>query len=94
MENGGWVPSFFVNEKTPIEKEILKAVKSLNLNNCIVKGDVVLKNNKHIIEIAARLSGGDFSESLVPIGTGVSYVKTAIEICIGRKPNIEDLIVE
>ena len=92
MENGGWVPSLFVNKKIPIEKEILKAVKSLNLNNCIVKGDVVLKNNKPmIIEIAARLSGGDFSESLVPISTGVNYVKTALEICIGRQPNIEDL---
>ena len=34
-------------------------------------------------EIAARLSGGDFSESLVPLGSGVNYVETVIKYSIG-----------
>lgn len=92
LENGGWVPSLYENCKNLIEIEIQKAVKAINLNNCIVKGDIVLKNSKPmIIEVAARLSGGDFSESLVPLGSGVNYVKTAIELCIGNIPSIADL---
>ena len=89
MENGGWVPSKYFDYKESIEREICKAVKALNLNNCIVKGDVVLRNGQPmIVEIAARLSGGDFSESLVPISTGVNYVKTAIELCMGNQPDL------
>lgn len=45
----------------------------------------------HMIEMAARLSGGDFCESLVPLGSGVNYVKTVIEIATGQKPDITAL---
>ena len=44
-----------------------------------------------VIEIAARLSGGDFCESLVPLGTGVNYVKAAIQIAIGEDPDLDSL---
>ena len=39
-----------------------------------------------IIEMAARLSGGDFSEGLVPLGTGINYVKEVIRIALGEEP--------
>jgi len=93
MENGGWVPSIHLDKKELIEQEILKAANALDLDNCIVKGDVVLKDGiPMVIEIAARLSGGDFSESLVPLGTGVNYVEAALDLCLGREPNIESFI--
>lgn len=92
MENGGWVPSRFQAEREAVSEEVFKAAKSLDLDNCIVKGDVVLsKTGPVIIEIAARLSGGDFSESLVPISTGVNYVRAAIALALGETPALEDL---
>ena len=44
-----------------------------------------------IIEIAARLSGGDFCESLVPLGTGVNYVESVISMALGDELDIADL---
>ena len=59
----------------------------MGINSGISKGDIVLQFNKGpmIIEIAARLSGGDFSESLVPLSSGVKFLKEAIKICIGKE---------
>ena len=45
-----------------------------------------------MIEMAARLSGGDFSESLVPLGCGVNYVEAALNIAMGREPNWQALL--
>ena len=45
-----------------------------------------------MIEMAARLSGGDFCESLVPLGTGINYVETAIRIAIGEQPDLARLV--
>ena len=44
-----------------------------------------------MIEMAARLSGGDFSESLVPLSTGNNYVRTVIEIAMGVIPDTNEL---
>ena len=44
-----------------------------------------------IIEVALRLSGGDFSASLVPLAHGINYVKTVIEIAINKVPDITSL---
>ena len=40
---------------------------ALEINNWVAKGDIVIdkKRGPIIIEMAARLSGGDFCESLV-----------------------------
>ena len=92
IENGGWVPSLFENLRHKIEAEIKKVAKALDLNNCVIKGDIVVKDGKPIIiEIAARLSGGDFSESLVPIGLGINYVETALNIAVGVYPDLNKL---
>jgi biotin carboxylase len=92
MENGGWIPSLYENNRESILKEIKKSAISLGIDNSIIKGDVVLSSKGPlIIEIAARLSGGDFSESLVPLGIGVNYVKSVIELAIGQKPNLNDI---
>ena len=40
-----------------------------------------------MIEMAARLSGGDFSAGLVPLGTGVNYVRAVVDIAMGREPD-------
>jgi biotin carboxylase len=94
MENGGWLPSL-------VDKELYQRVitlvensaSALGIENGVAKGDVVIcpKNGPMMIEMAARLSGGDFSESLVPLSTGINYVRTVIEIAMGVIPDTNEL---
>ena len=85
MENGGWLPS----DVSPVLRQevcnlVEAAAKVLGVENGVAKGDVVICPSRGplIIEMAARLSGGDFSESLVPLSSGVNYVRTAIDIAL------------
>lgn len=92
MENGGWVPSQHENIKEQVEQEISKAANAIGLKTGVIKGDIVIgENGPVVIEIAARLSGGDFSESLVPISSGINYVKSVLELSLGKKPNPNQL---
>jgi biotin carboxylase len=94
MENGGWVPS---NANAKVQNAIFtlveKAARALKITRGVAKGDVVLcpERGPMIIEMAARLSGGDFSESLVPLGTGVNYVESVIDLAMGNLPNFDKL---
>jgi biotin carboxylase len=95
IENGGWVPSNLPKEQIKKIKELVEnASKYLGINKGTSKGDVVIhpKKGPMIIEIAARLSGGDFCESLVPLSSGVNYVQDALKISIGEPPNWESLL--
>lgn len=95
MENGGWVPSLADNtEKKAVCDLVEKAARVLGIQSGVAKGDVVIHPDKGpmIIEMAARLSGGDFSESLVPLGDGINYVKAALRIAIGEEPDWDDML--
>ena len=73
------------NIKKQVEEEISKAASAIGLKTGVIKGDIVIgENGPVVIEIAARLSGGDFSESLVPIGSGINYVKSVLELSLGK----------
>jgi len=94
MENGGWLPSLINKDLyNKVITLVEDSAKALGIKNGVAKGDVVIcpKQGPMMIEMAARLSGGDFSESLVPLSTGVNYVKTVIELAIGITPDINDL---
>ena len=90
MENGGWVPTRFDQEMiNKVNHLVMRAAKALGIEKGVAKGDVAINENNEpmMIEMAARLSGGDFSESLVPLGSGVNYVKEVIRIALGQEPN-------
>jgi biotin carboxylase len=94
IENGGIHPSKIIGALKDAVKELVeRAALALGIQNGVAKGDVVIAPNgtPMIIEMAARLSGGDFSESLIPLGCGVNIVKVAIQIAIGRKPDLTEL---
>jgi len=94
IENGGNHPSKFKGkQRSEIESLVKNAAIALGIETGVAKGDVVIKNDgcPMIIEMAARLSGGDFSESLIPIGCGVNIVKSAVEISVGRQPDLDKL---
>jgi hypothetical protein len=69
------------------------AGRALGVDKGVIKGDLVICPNRGamVIEIAVRLSGGDFSASLVPEALGINYIKTAIEISLGRDPDFFEL---
>jgi biotin carboxylase len=93
MENGGWVPSLC----SPAERRAVQAVvehasRALGIESGVTKGDVVLTaDGPKVIEIAARLSGGDFCAGLVPLGSGVNYVRAAIQLALGETPDLDAL---
>jgi biotin carboxylase len=83
------VPSLLSpEERAAVEEVVVHASRALGIETGVTKGDVVLTaDGPKVIEIAARLSGGDFCESLVPLGTGVNYVRAAIELALGEEPD-------
>ncbi len=87
IENGGWVPSVLSSEQlSQVDSLISKASKALGIRDGIIKGDLVLTaEGPKIIEVAARLSGGDFSESLIPLGYGVNIVEAGIRLATGEE---------
>lgn len=93
IENGGDVPSAI----SPAQKEAVNALVeraacALGIENGVAKGDVVLTSEgPKLIEMAARLSGGDFSESLIPLGSGVNIVAAALQIAMGGEPDLDAL---
>lgn len=93
MENGGWVPSILGDaDRRAIEDLVARSSLALGIQDGVTKGDVVLTpDGPKMIEMAARLSGGDFCAALVPLGSGVNYVRTVIEIATGRRPDVEAL---
>jgi biotin carboxylase len=102
MENGGLVPSRFAGaERRAIEDVAVRAARALGIERGVAKGDLVwTPDGPKVIEIAARLSGGDFCESRVPLSTaldaarpegGVNYVRAAIQIALGAEPRWDEL---
>ena len=93
MENGGWVPSVLTEkERRAVESLVVKASLALGVRDGITKGDVVMgPDGPQMIEMACRLSGGDFCESLVPLSSGVNYVEAAVQLAIGVTPDLSKL---
>jgi biotin carboxylase len=89
MENGGWMPSILSDGKRrQVEDLVIRASLALGVTDGVTKGDVVMtEEGPKMIEMAARLSGGDFCESLVPLSIGINYVEAAIKIAIGEEPD-------
>ena len=92
VENGGDMPSFLRPQlKNKIEVLLESSIRSLGLNNCIVKGDIVVHEGiPHIIELAGRLSGGYFCTHQIPFSTGINLVGAAAMLCLGEKLNPSD----
>jgi len=96
IENGGDIPSSLDNKiLIKVNDLIEKSALSLGVDNCVVKGDIVIKNEKpYIIELALRLSGGYFSTTQIPISTGVDLIGIAIKIACGEKVDDLDLVIK
>jgi biotin carboxylase len=93
IENGGDLPSHLPQDvQEEVKAVVAKAAASLGVGNGTVKGDIVVHEGKvHVIELAARLSGGFFCTREIPLNTGVDFVGAAIKVALGEKPSETDL---
>jgi len=93
IENGGELPSHLSSHQQRMVCDVVgKAARSLGIVDGVVKGDIVVHHGQpYVIELAARLSGGYFCTHEIPLNTGVEFVRHAINLALGRKPQHEDL---
>lgn len=96
IENGGDLPvSISKKNKNEIGRCIQKIAKELKIENGIIKGDIIVKDNKvFFIEMALRLSGGYFSSHKIPHNTGVNILEAAAKIATNQKLKKNDLKVK
>jgi biotin carboxylase len=93
IENGGDLPSALPPEiQQKVREVVAKAAAALGVRNGTVKGDIVVHNGEpHVIELAARLSGGFFCTREIPLNTGVDFVGAAIKVALGEPVAPEEL---
>ncbi|MBY6836408.1 ATP-grasp domain-containing protein [Clostridium botulinum] len=91
IEDGGDSPTALSQEaKELVNIEFEKAVRVLGINWGPGKGDMIYSNGKaYVVEIAARLSGGNFCYDHVPLGTGVDIVDAYINMAVDNTMDIE-----
>ena len=79
--------------QTEVKKLVQKAVNALGLNNCAIHAEVkITKTGPKMVELGARLGGDYITSHLVPLSTGVNIEAAAIQIAMGKKPELKHLI--
>ncbi|MCE9524242.1 MAG: ATP-grasp domain-containing protein [Alphaproteobacteria bacterium] len=93
IENGGDLPSALPERTQDAVKRTAEAAgRALGILTGNVKGDIVVVNGKpHVIELAARASGGYFCTREIPLNTGVDFIGAMIKIAMGEHVPAEDL---
>lgn len=92
VENGGDMPSSLPDATVDAIRNLVNAAAaSLGITNGVVKGDIVVHNNEpHVIELAARLSGGYYCTHQIPLSTGVHLVQACARQALGESLHSED----
>jgi biotin carboxylase len=93
IENGGDLPSALPPETQAKVKDVVaRAAAALGIVNGTVKGDIVVhRGEPHVIELAARLSGGFFCTREIPLNTGVDFIGAAIRLALGEDVSEDEL---
>jgi biotin carboxylase len=88
VEDGGDIPTVLGDsEKKLVEAEFEKAARASGIDWGPAKGDMIFGDDgkPYVIEIAARLSGGNFCYDKVPWSTGVDIVDILVDMAVGNK---------
>ncbi len=93
VENGGDLPSHVTPAiRRDVEETAAAAARALGVENHNYKGDMVVhRGAAHVIELAARLSGGYFCTREIPLNTGVDFVGAVIRMALGEPVSPADL---
>ncbi|HEY5556703.1 ATP-grasp domain-containing protein [Acetobacterium sp.] len=94
VEMGHSEPSDLSREiKKQIERVAISAINAIGIVNGPSHTEIIVTDDgTKIVEIGARLGGGNITTHLVPLSTGVDLVKCCIEIALGEKPDFEKKI--
>lgn len=86
IENGGELPSHLdAGTQERVCELVQQAALSMGVHHGVVKGDIVVhEGTPHVIELAARLSGGYFCSHEIPLNTGVDFVGHAMLLGLGE----------
>ena len=87
VEDGGDIPTILNDaDKRAVEAEFEKASRALGIDWGPAKGDMIFGDDgkPYVIEIAARLSGGNFCYDKVPWSTGVDIVDILVDMTVGN----------
>ena len=87
VEDGGDIPTVLNQaQKKLVEAEFEKAARALGIDWGPAKGDMIFGDDgkPYVIEIAARLSGGNFCYDKVPWSTGVDIVDILVDMAVGN----------
>ncbi len=88
VEDGGDIPTALnPAQKKSVELEFEKATRALGIDWGPAKGDMIFGTDgkPYVIEIAARLSGGNFCYDKVPWSTGVDIVDILVDMAVGNQ---------
>lgn len=93
IENGGDLPSHLPPATQQAVKQAAEAAgRALGITTGNIKGDMVVVDGKpHVIELAARASGGYFCTREIPLNTGVDFIGAVIKIALGEPVDPADL---
>ncbi len=91
VEMGHTMPSIYPEEVQRKVSEVFEeGIRAIGIDNGAAKGDIKYDGKKAVIgEIAARLSGGYMSGWTFPYSSGISVIKAAINIALGRNSGIK-----
>jgi biotin carboxylase len=87
VEDGGDIPTVLNGaDKRKVEIEFEKAARALGIDWGPAKGDMIFGDDgkPYVVEIAARLSGGNFCYDKVPWSTGVDIVDILVDMAVGN----------
>jgi len=87
VEDGGDIPTMLnAGDKKMVEAEFEKAARALGIDWGPAKGDMIFGDDgkPYVVEIAARLSGGNFCYDKVPWSTGVDIVDILVDMAVGN----------
>jgi biotin carboxylase len=85
VEDGGDIPTVLNGaDKKKVEAEFEKAARGLGIDWGPAKGDMIFGDDgkPYVVEIAARLSGGNFCYDKVPWSTGVDIVEILVDMAV------------
>lgn len=86
-------PGLNKTEEASIKLLAEKGARAVGINRWTAKGDLVLtKDGPKIIEIAARMSGGQLATVKTQYNTGVDFLRAAILLAMGQKPDFSELV--
>jgi biotin carboxylase len=95
VEDGGDIPTVLeAHQKKLVEAEFEKATRALGIDWGPAKGDMIFGTDgkAYVIEIAARLSGGNFCYDKVPWATGVDIVDILIDMAVGNSVALDRFV--